>query len=70
MLYAYHIGNEIGKARMEGREFRAALGWRCRHLKPRELHVLVAVLKVVCSWLHRGLEAPMLGQSIGIGGTR
>jgi hypothetical protein len=64
MLYAYHIGNEIGKARMQGRESRAALGWRCRHLKPRELQMLAAVLKVARRWLHIGLEAARAGRPV------
>ena len=64
MFHAYYIGNEIGKARMHGRESRAALGWRCRYLKPRELHVLAAVLKVARRWLHAGLEAAHRGQTV------
>jgi hypothetical protein len=64
MMYAYHIGNEIGKAEMRGRGSRAALGWRCRHLKPRELPVLAAVLEAARRWLHGGLEAAGVGHAV------
>jgi hypothetical protein len=64
MYYAHHIGSEIGRASMRGRGVRAALGWRCRHLRPRELQVLAAALKVVRRWLHRGFRGAQAGRAL------
>lgn len=61
MLYAHHIGNEIGKAEMEGRGSRAALAWRCRHLEPREVRAMAVLLQHVRSWLVGGAKLARTG---------
>jgi len=54
--FDYHIGNQIGKLDMHGRENRATLGWRCRHLKARETRILAAGLRAVKCWVRPQLE--------------
>lgn len=61
MFYAYHVGNEIGKEAMHGRDARAALGWRCREQKPRQVRAMAALLERVRRWLAGGAKVARAG---------